>query len=182
MEQVSGSWAVVQLVINTFGASIRKEGERFVLRAGDKRSAVSVHKVHSILITTGAHLSTDAVQLAVEHSVDIVFLDKFGDPYGRVWHCRMGSTAAIRRRQIEAANGDEGLQLVVEWTRVKARSQRELLEQLQKRRPERAGDFDSALATLADMDAKLEGIEGSLDERRDSIMGYEGTGESTSGC
>ena len=63
----------MQLVINTFGASLCKEGERFLVKAGDKQLAVSAHKVQSILIATGAHLSTDAIQLASEHNVDIVW-------------------------------------------------------------------------------------------------------------
>jgi CRISPR-associated protein Cas1 len=51
----------MQLVINTFGASLRKERDRFLIKAGDKQLAVSAHKVQSILITTGAHLTTDAI-------------------------------------------------------------------------------------------------------------------------
>jgi hypothetical protein len=73
----------MQLVINTFGASLRKQGDRFVIQAGDKKFAVSAHKVQSILLTTGAHLSTDAIELAHLHNIDLVFLDKFGDPFER---------------------------------------------------------------------------------------------------
>ena len=58
----------MQLVINTFRASLRKEGQRFVVHAGDKMLAVSVHKVRSILLTTAARLSTNAIQLAVATS------------------------------------------------------------------------------------------------------------------
>jgi hypothetical protein len=64
----------MQLVINTFGASLRKEGERFLVKAGDKQFAVSAHKVQSILITTGAMLSTDAIQLASDNNIDRVHL------------------------------------------------------------------------------------------------------------
>jgi hypothetical protein len=35
----------MQLVINTFGATIRKEGDRFVITAGSKKLAVSAHAV-----------------------------------------------------------------------------------------------------------------------------------------
>src|SRR5205085_367695 len=60
---------LMQLVINTFGASLRKEGERFLVKAGDKQLAVSAHKVRSILLTTAVHLSTDAIQLAIAHNI-----------------------------------------------------------------------------------------------------------------
>lgn len=165
----------MQLVINTFGASIRKEGELFHVLVGDKTFDMSAHKVQSILITTGAHFSTDAIQLAVDNNIDVIFLDRYGDPFGRVWHCKMGSTAAIRRQQIEAASSEDGLKFVIEWTTSKVRSQREFLKQLQKRRPQRTEEFESPLTTLTETEAKLQALEGALDEKRKRIMGYEGT-------
>jgi len=35
----------MQLVTNTFGASLRKQGHRFLIQAGQKQFAVSAHKV-----------------------------------------------------------------------------------------------------------------------------------------
>src|SRR5580658_9883476 len=109
----------MQLVIYTFGACLRKEGERFLIRADDREVAVSAHKVRSILIATGVMLTSDAIQLANKHNIDIVFLSPEGDPYGRVWQTRMGSTAAIRRRQLEVVDGPEGLALAVGWVTAK---------------------------------------------------------------
>jgi len=170
------SWAsLVQLVINTFGASLRKEGDRFLVQAGDKRFAVSAHKVQSILIATAAHLSTDAIELASAHNIDLVFLDKHGDPFARVWQTRMGSTAAIRRRQIEAADGPEGLAFVRGWVEAKVRHQHEFLDELSRRRPESADLFLSPLATLRDCLAKVGRVKGELDQQRGTLMGLEGT-------
>ena len=76
----------MQLVINTYGAYLQRRGELFQVKADGKVSEVSARKVQSILITTGAAFSTDAVQLATEKNIDILFLDKYGDPFGRVWH------------------------------------------------------------------------------------------------
>jgi CRISPR-associated protein Cas1 len=50
----------------------------------DKSFEVAVNKVNSILITTAAYITTDAIKLAVDNNIDIVFLDAHGDPYGRV--------------------------------------------------------------------------------------------------
>ena len=86
----------MQLVINTNGSYLRKEGNCFRVRNEDKQFDVSVKKVDGILITTGAYLSTDAIKFAVDNNIDIVFLDYFGNPYGRVWHSKLGSTALIR--------------------------------------------------------------------------------------
>ena len=94
-----------------------------MVRAGSNRAAFSAHKVQSILVTTAVHLSSDVLVLAVSHNIDVVFLDKFGDPYARVWPPRMGSTAAIRRRQLEAAGGPEGLGFARDWVAAKLRNQ-----------------------------------------------------------
>ena len=92
----------VQLVINTFGADLRKKGDRFVVRAGSNKLVVSAQKVQSILITTAVQLSSDVITLAVDHKIDIIFLEKTGEPVARLWPHRMGSTAAIRRRQLRS--------------------------------------------------------------------------------
>ncbi|HZU34520.1 MAG TPA: CRISPR-associated endonuclease Cas1 [Gemmataceae bacterium] len=164
----------MQLVINTFGAFLRRDGERFLIKAGERELGVSAHKVQSILITTGAGLSTDALRLAAEHNIDVVFFDRHGDPYGRFWQNRMGSTAAIRRRQLEASDGPDGLEFVRGWIETKLRNQQEFLEELARRRPGSAADFDSPLATLGDCRTQLAGLTGTVDEQRASIMGLEG--------
>lgn len=165
----------MQLVINTFGASLRKQGDRFLVQAGDKKLEVSAHKVQSILISTAAHLSSDAIELASVHNIDLVFLDKFGDPYARVWQTKLGSTAAIRRRQLEAADGPEGVALAQEWVKAKLRHQLEFLVELHHRRPEADPVFQSALTALRDNLAKVDALTGTLDEQRGSLMGLEGS-------
>ena len=70
----------MQLVINTFGASLRKRGEQFLVKAGDRKLAMSAHKVQSILVTTGVRLTTDAIELAISYNIDLVFLDLSASP------------------------------------------------------------------------------------------------------
>ena len=48
------------------------------------------------MITTAAYITTDAIKLAMDHNIDIIFLDKFGGPFGRVWHSKLGSTTLIQ--------------------------------------------------------------------------------------
>jgi len=173
----------MQLVINTFGASLKRKGDRFVIRAGPNRLAVAAAKVQSILITTAVYLSSDAVALAVTNNIDIVFLDKFGDPIARVWPPRMGSTAAIRRRQLEAAMAPEGLIMAREWVAAKLRHQSEFLEELCRRRPNQASIFDGPIATIRASLAQIDGLHGLLDEQRGRLLGLEGTaGRAYFGC
>jgi len=165
----------MQLVINSFGASLRRKGDRFLVRAGSNQLAVSAQKVRSILITTAVHLSSDAIVLAVAHNIDIVFLEKDGTPVARVWPPRMGSTAAIRRRQLEVAEGPEGLAITREWVSTKLRNQAEFLEELRERRPNLRQGFDGPIGTIGSSLAQLNGVEGTLDDQRGRILGLEGS-------
>ena len=122
----------MQLVINTYGSYLRKNGNCFLVKKEDKSFEVAVNKVNSILITTAASITTDAIKLAIDNNIDIVFLDSHGEPYGRVWHPKLGSTTLIRRRQLEIYENNEGLELAKEWGLQKLENQIELLEQAQE--------------------------------------------------
>lgn len=101
----------MQLVLNTFGSLLGKSGDCFEIKAGDDKRLVAASKVSSILITTGAVLSTDSIELAIAHNIDLLLLDKGGHPYARIWQCKLGSATKILRLQLEASESELGLQL-----------------------------------------------------------------------
>ena len=164
----------VQLFINTFGASLRRTGEAFDIRAGDKRLTLSARKVRAILATTAVHLSTDAIALAVEHNIDIVLLNRSGRPYGRFWHAKMGSTAAIRRAQVDAADSASGLETVRAWTVAKLENQASFLAELGRRRPAQTQRFEAAIDRINAARDALANLTGSVHEQRATILGHEG--------
>jgi CRISP-associated protein Cas1 len=165
---------MMQIVVNTFGAALRRNGGRFIIRAGERELAVSAQKVESILVTTGVLLSSDALKLAVDHNIDVVFLDPNGEPFGRFWQNRMGSTAAIRRRQLEVAEAAEGLEIVRGWCEAKLRNQVDFLEELGQRRPADQAIFESTTRTIRDSRERITKLGGSVDEQRATLMGLEG--------
>jgi CRISPR-associated protein Cas1 len=165
----------MQMILNTFGASLRKKDGMFLIRAGDRKITVSPKKVQTIWLATGVHLSTDAIRLALEHHIDIALLDKHGEPYGRFWHIRMGSTTLIRRRLLEVAASDDGLRLGSEWVQTKIGNQAALLRDLARTRPDRAEALETAAVKLDKLADVVAGIRGApLDELRGSLMGLEG--------
>jgi CRISPR-associated protein Cas1 len=165
----------VQLVINTFGSSLRKQGEQFLVQAGKQQLAVSAHKVQSIVLATAVHLTTDALELAVMHNIDVLLLNLHGEPIGRFWQTRMGSTATIRRRQLEIAEQAEGFNLAKEWVSAKLRHQQEFLEELQRRRPDSQTLFEGALGALRSGIERIGQLSGTLEEQRGTLMGLEGS-------
>ncbi len=67
----------------------------FELSIEDKKTKLSPEKISSIVISNAATITTDAIQLAMDYNIDIVFLDKYGNPYGRIWFPKIGSTVLL---------------------------------------------------------------------------------------
>lgn len=164
----------MQLVINTYGSYLRKKNNCFLIRNEDKVFEVSVNKVDSILITTSAYISTDAIKFAVENNIDIVFLDHFGDPYGRVWHSKLGSTTLIRRKQLELYDSTEGLNLAKRWVKRKLDNQTDLLKKLKQTRPEKKRMLEEYISKIETQKINLKQLKGTVEGRRQKILGMEG--------
>jgi len=164
----------MQLVLNTYGCYLRKKENCFIVKKENQVFEISAKKIQSIMITTSAFLSTDAIKLAMDNNIDIIFLDEFGQPYGRVWQAKLGSTTLIRRRQLEIANDKRGLELAKEWVTKKIENQIEFLSQLKNTRPEKVQKLEEWINSLKDIIKNLNVLNGTLEEKRNSIMGYEG--------
>ena len=172
----------MQLVINTYGSYLQKNGDCFKVKKDDQTFEVSVKKVDGIMITTAAYITTDAIKLAMDHNIDIIFLDEFGDPFGRVWHSKLGSTTLIRRRQLEIADTTEGVNLALEWVRKKLDNQIDLLTRLRESRTNKSAEITAYIDKLRNCRNSLDSLipqstgNVGIEEIRGSIMGIEGSG------
>jgi len=165
----------MQLVINTPGTFITQKDECFRLKQKEKILDVSPLKVESIVISNQAMFSTQAIVLALEHNIDVIFLDSYGDPMGRVWFSKMGSTALIRRKQLEAADRPVGLKLVTDMIRQKTENQVHFLKRLMHARPGKEELFTGSIQIIENSISNIIISDRDLDEVRNSLMGYEGT-------
>ncbi|MEO0053718.1 MAG: CRISPR-associated endonuclease Cas1 [candidate division WOR-3 bacterium] len=168
----------MNLVINTWGAFLQKNGELFRVKTEDRVAEISARKVSSIIIATAATITTDALKLAIENNIDIVFVDEYGEPYARIWHSRFGSTTEIRRRQLGIAEADAGLELALAWVRRKLDNQIALLERLRTTRTRKSAEITTYIEKLRNCRQSLEGITGTVEERRGTIMGIKFEGRS----
>jgi len=128
------------------------------------------------MITTSAFLSTDAIKFALDNNIDIIFLDKFGNPYGRVWHSKLGSTTLIRRKQLEIAETEKGLNLAKEWIEKKFENYNDFLKRLKYKRPQKQEKIDNSIKRLEEIKRNFSKLSGTIEEKRNNILGYEGAG------
>lgn len=120
-------------------------------------------------------ISTQAISLALENNIDLVFLDQYGFPVGRVWYSKMGSTALIRRRQIDIAESEDGVSIVLDMVKKKVLNQAEFLKKLKYARPEKHHLFETPLETISEALVSLDQPFHRIEDSRATIMGIEGT-------
>lgn len=165
----------MQLVLNTRGAYLRLKDGCFYVSVEGQGKIISPKKVESILITTGVQLSSDALQLATDNNIDIVFLDKFGDPFGRLWLAKLGSTTRIRRGQLVASTSLEGLEYARGWVRQKLENQVHFLTVLANKRPAKQEHIRKAAGQLKELDQKIQQIVLTHKTAADTLRGLEGS-------
>lgn len=168
----------MNLILNTPGLYLCKRGECFLVQNDGQKQEISAKKVEQILITTHAALSTDAIELALENNIDIVFLRGTGQPLGRIWHSKLGSISTIRRKQLFLQESSFGLVLVREWITEKMDNQVDFLNKLaMNRRDDRRNSIKEAVEKIRKVKAGILSIpdKSSVDEVRGTVLGYEGT-------
>ncbi|MEN7546983.1 CRISPR-associated endonuclease Cas1 [Rapidithrix thailandica] len=99
----------MQLVIDTFGTSVHRKQNAFEIVNKEGKKRVSPQKIRTIVLNCAAKISSDAVILAVENEIDILFVDKSGKPQARVWSHKFGPLTTIRKNQLKFAESQEGL-------------------------------------------------------------------------
>lgn len=170
----------MQLYINTYGTYVHVKDELFEIRIKKDGKVEKYHysskKVSGIIISIGAAISSDAVKLAVENNIDILFVGSNGYPYARMWHCKLGSTTKIRKEQLKISTNTIGMKLIKEWVSQKINNQTEFIKNLKKHRKSKADYLDEKIARLQNLEESIKKIKGnSLDDISDTIRGIEGT-------
>lgn len=105
----------MELVISTFGTSLNRDNEGFVITTTEGRQRIPAEEITSIQISRGAQISSDAVMLAMEREIEVLFMDKNGNVTGRIWSPKYGSVSTIRKGQLnfsfspDAINGSRRL-------------------------------------------------------------------------
>src|ERR1700679_388325 len=115
----------MDLLIDTYGTRIGASGERIVLSfpKNEEKKEYPIRRVDKIVILRPASLTTNAVQLALEHDVDIVYLGAFGKPVGRIFSSEPKGLASLRNAQLEVSNSDKSFDLARAFVKGKCANQ-----------------------------------------------------------
>lgn len=165
----------MELVLNTFGTSLNRDNEAFVVSNKKGRQRVPVDGVTSIQIGRGVQVTSDAVLLAIEHEIDVLFMDRGGMPEGRVWSPRYGSISTIRKGQIKFLADRAALQWIKQIVSEKISNQQALLLMMDGGDREALLMRDRVIYRLDRFREKVEAADGySVVECAPQLRGWEG--------
>ena len=117
----------MDIVLNTFGTALSRDNEGFVISNQEGRQRIPAHGIRTILIGKGAQITSDAVLLAIDNEIDVIFADRAGMPKGRIWSPQYGSISTIRKGQLEFSHGTEALTWIKQMLVQKVSNQQALL-------------------------------------------------------
>jgi len=100
---------MTELVLNTYGTCLAKENSNFVVIHKDGRQMIAPDKLKSVSISKGASITSDAALLAIQHHIDVIFVEACGKTIGRIWSVKFGSISTIRRNQLDFISSKEAI-------------------------------------------------------------------------
>jgi CRISPR-associated protein Cas1 len=169
----------MNLFIDTLGAYIHVKDAMFEVSIPQensiKKTLISPKKLTSILLSQGSTISHSVIKLAMINNIDIIFLENDGEPIGRVWHSKLGSTTKIRKNQLIASLNEIGVKYIKVWISTKLQNQIDFIKWLKKHRSEKALYLDEKIENIIQYLNEINELKGNtVQEISDSLRGYEG--------
>lgn len=138
----------------------------------EKEEEFSADKVEQILISSPSSITEGAVRLAIDNNIDIVYTNFRGKPFARIYPCTLGGTTLTRREQAKAYFNEKGNEIVKKILDAKLKNQLFLIKRLNKTRDNL---FKNEIKQFEENLDKFNLVEvESIDQSRDSLLGYEG--------
>lgn len=165
----------MELIINTYGTSLNRDQEGFVITTKDGRQRIPTIGINSIQISKGAQITSDAVMLAVEKEIEVLFMDNQGNPVGRIWSPKYGSVSTIRKGQIEFTFSKSALEWIKGVIAKKIGNQQVILQMMDAQTDDEDKKRKKAVSRLEDYRAKILALDGEIvNDVAPTLRGWEG--------
>lgn len=167
----------MELVINSYGSTLHKENDQFVVETPDGKQSIPPSSLRTISISKAARITSDAILLAIKNNIDVLFVNGLGQPEGRVWSVQYGSISSIRKAQLDFFYSTKVIVWVKQLLRDKINSQMALLLAFQ---PDKTvlpqyNLIKATLNSMQDFKNKIEKLDGeALSEIAPTLRGWEG--------
>jgi CRISPR-associated endonuclease cas1 len=164
----------MELILNTFGVSLNRDNEGFVINTSESKQRIPAVGIDSIQISRGAQITSDAVMLAIEHEIEVMFMDKAGKPIGRIWSPKYGSISTIRKGQLNFIYSHNAVDWIKEVLLKKIENQQALML-LFNNDDHPKTDTEKNIARLEDYRNKIRTLDGDIvNDIAPMLRGWEG--------
>lgn len=164
----------MELVLNTYGVTLNRDNEGFVITGEDGKQRIPAIGIDSIQISRGARITSDAVILAIENEIEVIFMDKAGRPVGRVWSPKYGSISSIRKGQLNFTFTKDAALWIRDVICKKIENQQALMLLL-KADNETADFIEKNIRRLEDYRNKVKSLDGEIvNDISATLRGWEG--------
>lgn len=159
------------IIIDKHGSYVQKTGNRFVIKNKETKKEYSADKVTQLIFSAPSAISTEAIRLAIEKNIDMVYTGHTGYPYARTYRTTLGGTTLTRKKQLEATGSIKGTKLVIKIVEAKIASQLNFIKALSKDRKDnlKLKKFVSYKPSKIQFKKDLR-----IDSIRQSLLGMEG--------
>lgn len=165
----------MHLVLNTFGVSLQAENGLFLIQSQEGKQHIPPDQVETISVSKGARVSSDAVLLAIQHEIDLLFVDNKGMPQGRVWSAQYGSISTIRKAQLEFTFSAKAVDWIKAALAYKLETQSAMLLTLEAPDDRARRIIGRAINALDDHKQKIQQAQGDIvADIAPSLRGWEG--------
>jgi len=165
----------MDLILNSFGSSLGKEQNSFVVLCKDVKQLIPSEGLRSISISRGAQISSDAALFAIEREIDVLFVDNVGKPVGRIWSNKYGSISLIRKNQINFSFSKSAVSWIKAVQVEKIENQQALLLSLPLQDNQKQVSLQKLINKLEDYILKIKSVDGEVvSDIASSLRGWEG--------
>jgi CRISPR-associated protein Cas1 len=165
----------MELILNTYGTSLLKDNDTFMVVNSEGKQRIHPRNVKTIVIAKGAQITSDAALLAIENEIEVLFVDKAGNPKGRVWSHKYGSVSTIRKGQIEFTFSKKAIKWIKEVIMHKMENQQALLLSMNLDSESQQKAVEKAIKRIEDYRTKTSNLDGEvIPDVAASLRGWEG--------
>ena len=165
----------MELILNTFGTSLSRDNEAFQIIHKEGKQRVPAQGIKSIQISRGAQITSDAVLLAIENEIEVLFMDKAGKPVGRIWSSKYGSVSTIRKGQLSFTFSHDAVDWIKKVITQKIENQQALLLMMRTEDSVTERKVQKAISRLEDYRTKVATLDGEIvADVAASLRGWEG--------
>ena len=94
----------MEVCIETDGSSLKVKNGIFLIESKEKKVEVSPINVRSFVVKANISITTSAISLILNNNIELVFIDNYEKPYGRIINTEFSKSGYLRQTQYKVFN------------------------------------------------------------------------------